>query len=174
MATNVVFNNDQQMYVPVSMVAPISTIVIQIPVPQMQYVNHSNTVCMHCGRNNQSDSTDEKEKEKTTDDVIFIEEKHSATNDVIFVKEEKSDVPELLNNIQNEEYIMNLDVDERNCQQNTNQWSNVYSPISFNEPFNVERSEVPFSQTHDAFFDTLFRTCYDDIGELVEYLKEDM
>lgn len=163
------------MNVPVSILVPIPMIVIQIPVPQVQPVNHFNTACVHCGRHDQSNSKDEEEKQGITDDVIFVEEKNTIVNDdVIFVNEEKSDIPELVGNIQQEELMMDFDVDERNFQDKFDHWSNIYSPISFTEESNGERRDLPFSQAQDTFFDNLLNTCCDDIGQLVEYLKDDM
>ncbi|CAF1461470.1 unnamed protein product [Adineta ricciae] len=175
MTTTTTFNNDHQMNVPVSILVPIPMIVIQISVPQAQPINHLNTACVHCGRHDQSNSKDEEESQDITDDVIFIEEKQPAVNDdVIFVKEELSDVPELVGNIQQEEFKMDFDVDERNFQDKFAHWPNIYSPISFTESTSGERRDLPFSQAQDMFFDNLLNTCCDDIGQLVEYLKDDM
>jgi len=37
-----------------------------------------------------------------------------------------------------------------------------------------KKRELNFYEIQDQFFDNLMKTCFDDIGEVVEYLKEDM
>ncbi len=53
-------------------------------------------------------------------------------------------------------------------------YSNMYSPISITDTLHEEKRELNFYEIQDQIFDNLMKTCFDDIGEVVEYLKEDM
>jgi hypothetical protein len=50
----------------------------------------------------------------------------------------------------------------------------MYSPISITDTLHEEKRELNFYEIQDQIFDNLMKTCFDDIGEVVEYLKEDM
>ncbi len=125
--------------------------------PQPQHINNQNAPCVHCGQCTQYHTNDEEKERK------------EMNAEVIFVKEEKCDVPEILNNIK-EESIESLDVDERVFHQDVN----MYSPISITDTLYEEKRELNFYEIKDQFFDNLMKTRFDDIGEVIQYLKEDM
>lgn len=130
--------------------------------PQPQHINHQNAPCIHCGQCTQYHTNDEEKGRK------------KMNAEVVFVKEEKCDVPEILNIIKEEEFIASLDVDECVFHQDVNMYSNMYSPISITDTLHEEKRELNFYEIQDQIFDNLMKTCFDDIGEVVEYLKEDM
>jgi hypothetical protein len=129
-----------------------------LALPQAQHINHQNSPCVNCGQCTQYHTKDEEKERK------------EMNNEVIFVKEEKCDVPEMLNNMKEEEFIASRDVDERVFHQHVN----MYSPISVTDTLHEEKRELNFYEIQDQFFGNLMKAHFDDIGEVVEYLKEDM
>jgi hypothetical protein len=147
---------------PISIIIPIPTIVIQLPLPQSQYIIHQNAPCVYCGQHNQSHANDKEEEKKEN-------------NDVIYIKKEEFDVPEILTDIKSDELLAYFDVDERVSNHDVNMYSNMYSPISFTDTLKEEEEEreLSFDEIHDQFVDDIMKTYFDDISQFVDYLKED-
>ena len=140
----------------VSIMIPLSTIIIQVPFPPLQYISHQNVPCVYCGQQIQSHVNEKEEKKED--------------NEIIFIKEEKYDIPGIFDDIKSEELFENFDIDERHFNHN----GNIYSPISISDTEDTDNKQLSFYEYQNQFFDNLMGKCFDDIGEVIEFLKEDV
>ncbi|CAF4868051.1 unnamed protein product [Rotaria sp. Silwood1] len=141
----------------ISIILPVSTIILQFPVAHQQ--NNQFTIpCVHCGQCNLLQTNDEKEEKEDMieikDDVIEIKD------DVMHIKEEK-----LSFGFEMDEYILHKD---------PNLYINMFSPISIAESEGVENKQSSLQEDKDENLDFIFKKCCNDISEIVQYLKEDI
>ncbi|UJR12849.1 hypothetical protein I4U23_017023 [Adineta vaga] len=139
MASTIEFNNNEYMSVPVSILIPISIIMLPISFLLPQYVVQQNVQCIYCGQKSQPPVI---EKEIFKDDMKMNE---------LFEK---------------------FDTDKRHFYHNENIYCNNYSLISMFDIADAEIKPSSFYEYQDQFLDNLMGKCFDDIDEVVQYLKE--
>lgn len=133
------------------------TVILQFPVGYGQYLG-LNFPCAHCGQH-AGQQTNEIKEEK----IEPKEEKQEIKEEINL--EDKADIKE--------EFIFDYDKDDNILYNNPNFYENKFSPISNANSENSENDNfLPFDQ-HDEMSDSFYEKCFNEIMELVEYLKED-
>ncbi|CAF1458529.1 unnamed protein product [Rotaria sordida] len=141
----------------ISIILPMQTIILQFPVAHQQN-NQFNIPCVHCGQYNQLQTNDKKEEK----------------DDVMHIKEEKSDIKEEKPDIKEDKLNFDFKMDEYICHKDPNLYTNMFSPISIAESEDVENKQLSFSEDQDVNLDVILKKCFNDISEIVQYLKEDI
>ncbi len=96
------------------------------------------------------------------------------------MKEEKIDIKK--RNIEIKEDVIHIkeevnfdcEMDEYIFHQDPNLYSNMFSPISNAESEDVENNESSVSEDQDENFGVFCQKYFNDISEIVQYLKEDI
>ncbi|CAF1568302.1 unnamed protein product [Rotaria sordida] len=148
----------------ISIILPMSTINLQFPVAHQQN-NQFNIPCVHCGQYNLLQTNDKKEEKE---DVIEIK------NDVIEIKDDVMHIKEEKPDIKEEKLNFDFEMDEYILHKDPKLYTNMFSPISIAESEDVENKQSSLSEDQDENLDVILKKYFNDISELVEYLKEDI
>lgn len=146
---------------PVSITFPMPTIIIQFPSGHDQN-NGFPFPCIHCGLCNRSQTNDMKE------------EKIEVVEDVIDINEEKINIKEENIDITEEEYGFNFEMNEHILHKGLDLYGDIFSPISNTESEDEENNEPSVSGDQDERFGDFPQKCFNDISEIVHYLKQDV
>jgi hypothetical protein len=96
------------------------------------------------------------------------EEKIDTKEEVIEMKEEE------VIEMEEEEFDFKSEMDEYILHKDPNLYSNMFSPISNAESEDVENNESSVFEDQDENFDDFYKKWFNDISEIVQYLKEDI
>ncbi|CAF2821421.1 unnamed protein product [Rotaria sp. Silwood2] len=141
----------------ISIILPVSTIILQFPVAHQQ--NNQFTIpCVHCGQCNLLQTNDEKEEKE---DMIEIKD------DVIEIKDDMMHIKE-------EKLSFDFEMDECILHKDPNLYTNMFSPISIAESEGVENKQSSLQEDQDENLGFILKKCCNDISEIVQYLKEDI
>ncbi len=186
-----------------SIILTMPTIIVQFPGSHEQN-NGFNFSCVHCGQYNllqtnnikeekieiKEDVIDIKEEEeidikeeeeidiKEEEEIDIEEEKEidiEEEEEIDIEEEEEIDIEEEEEiDIEEEESNFDFEMDEYILHKDPNLYTTMFSPISNAESEDIENNESSVSEDQDENFDDFYKKWFNDISEIVQYLKEDV